>query len=217
MTRIALTLALAGSALALAAAAPGGAPRTAAALSPEEIAAGVRLSAAASDRFQAQLLAALEKAMAEGGVEGAVEVCSQEAPAIAAQVSADTGASVRRTALRTRNPAAAPDGFERAVLEGWVGAPMEAPGRPKAHHAVIAGPDGQPALRYMRAIPLRAQCLACHGDPEQMSEELRATIAARYPADRAVGFAEGDLRGAFSVSWRPEALRAAIAREAAGR
>ncbi len=222
MNRLVVGATLGVLALALAAAAPPArgsrepGAAMAAPLSAPEVEAGVRLSADAANRFQAQLLAALEQAMAKGGVEGAVAVCARQAPAIAGAVSAQSGATVRRTALRTRNPKAQPDPFERAVLGRWLGAPVDAAGKPQAYHAILTGPDGHETLRYMRAIPLRGQCLACHGDPAEMSDALRQAIARRYPADRAVGFAEGELRGAFSVSWTAPALRTALAREAAG-
>ncbi|MFN7177274.1 MAG: DUF3365 domain-containing protein, partial [Thermaurantiacus sp.] len=66
-------------------------------------------------------------------------------------------------------------------------------------------------LRYMRAIPTAPQCLACHGPEEAIAPAVRAAIAERYPDDRATGFRAGELRGAFSIGWRAEALRAARA------
>ena len=49
--------------------------------------------------------------------------------------------------------------------------------------------------RFMKAIPTEAVCLNCHG--VDIKPEVQAKIDEFYPDDRAVGFEEGDLRGAF--------------------
>jgi hypothetical protein len=51
----------------------------------------------------------------------------------------------------------------------------------------------------MKAIPTGKVCLSCHGPVEQISEAVKAQIANEYPHDRAVGFAEGSIRGAVTV------------------
>ena len=60
-------------------------------------------------------------------------------------------------------------------------------------------------LRYLRPILVEPACLLCHGAEEELDPEVRRRLAERYPEDRATGFAEGDLRGAFSVRVRPAA------------
>lgn len=157
-------------------------------------------SRALADRFQAELQQALAAAIAADGVAGAVTACAQIAPALAEGLSEESGATVRRTALRVRNPAAAPDAFERAALERLAAAPLDAEGRPAEVMAVDGG-----RFRYLRAIPTRGLCLQCHG--EAIAPEVKAAIAAAYPADRATGFREGELRGAFSIAWPPSAGR----------
>lgn len=156
-------------------------------------------SAALADRFQKDLLGALTAAMAAEGPEGAIGVCSRIAPALAAQLSEESGAIVRRTALRTRNPAALADATERHVMESWTDAPLDENGRPKQWSAMEGG-----TFRYMRAIPTMPMCLACHG--ETIAPEVRAAIRAHYPADEATGFRPGQLRGAFSIRWDEAAL-----------
>lgn len=150
-------------------------------------------------QFGAELKAELMKAMADGGPAAAIEVCHTRAPAIAARLSESSGARVRRTALRVRNPANAPDALERSVLEqfstefaaGTVDGPLE---------AVFETRRGETLeRRYMRAIPTDALCLTCHGGV--LAAELAAAIARDYPDDQATGFEQGDLRGAFSVTW----------------
>ena len=58
---------------------------------------------------------------------------------------------------------------------------------------------GQIERRYMRAIPMDAVCLTCHG--AVLAPDLAAVIKSDYPDDQATGFEQGQLRGAFSVTW----------------
>lgn len=51
--------------------------------------------------------------------------------------------------------------------------------------------------RYFRRIVVDQPCLACHGDKDARP----AFIKAKYPDDRAFGFAVGDLRGIYAVTW----------------
>lgn len=155
--------------------------------------------AALADRFQGELMRALTGAMAQGGPTHAVTVCSEQAPAIAARLSSESGATVRRVSLRPRNPLAAPDDMERAILDRFAKAPLDSAGRPVQWSGHVRTATG-PATRYMRAIPTGPLCLACHGPA--VAPDVAAAIHARYPADQATGFTVGQLRGAFSIRWR---------------
>jgi hypothetical protein len=67
-------------------------------------------------QFFGQLKGELQAAIKEGGPVNAVKVCQQRAPAIARDLSAQTGWDVARTSLKLRNPANQPDAWELAVL-----------------------------------------------------------------------------------------------------
>lgn len=156
-----------------------------------------------ADRFQKELLTALTAAMEAEGPEGAIGVCASIAPALAVQLSEESGASVRRTALRTRNLAAKADATEQRVMEGWSSAPLDKNRSPKRW---VAHEGGE--YRYMRAIPTMPMCLACHG--QNIAPEVTAEIRKHYPEDQATGFAQGQLRGAFSIRWDEAALSRAM-------
>jgi hypothetical protein len=146
-----------------------------------------------------QLKAELSAAIAAGGPVAAIDVCHRRAPEIAAKLSQESGAKVGRTALRVRNPANAPDGLERDVLEQFSAelASGKAEGPLEAVFEIDRG--GKVERRYMRAIPTDAVCLTCHGT--SLAPEVAAAIARDYPGDQATGFEQGQLRGAFVVSW----------------
>jgi len=140
----------------------------------------------------------LQAAMKAGGPVKAIEVCNTVAPSIANAQSQESGLTIRRTALKLRNPDNAPDDFERKVLEKFV-ADIAADKDPKklAYTEAVKTDDGT-VLRFMKAIPTGELCLKCHGG--NVAPEVKAAISKLYPEDQATGFKAGELRGAFSVT-----------------
>lgn len=161
-------------------------------------------SRALADRFATTLRGELARALADGGPARAIDVCRERAPAIAAQLSRESGAVVSRTALRVRNPANVPDPLQRAVLEqfrddlasGRYTLPLEAVFEVKGGNGI--------ERRYLRAIPTEGACLACHG--ATLAPDVAAALARAYPADTATGFNTGELRGAISIAWPSPAI-----------
>lgn len=148
--------------------------------------------------FGDRLRGELQAAMQAGGPVRAVEVCTSVAPAIAADESHRRGREIGRTSLRVRNPANAPDAWERETLQLFEA--RKAAGEDPAtleRHAEVVAPGGRRLFRYMKAIPTAQPCTACHG--RDLAPEVRAAILERYPEDQATGFVVGDLRGAFTI------------------
>ena len=152
------------------------------------------------DRFQQELAGKLTAAVAEGGPLLAIDVCKTEAPAIASRLSRESGWQVKRVGTRVRNPVTGlPDAWEQQQLADF--ARRLAAGEPPPSVATfveIEEPSGR-MQRYMRAIPLAPQCIACHGERGAQSAELQAVLAREYPHDQALGYQPGELRGAFSL------------------
>ncbi|MFN4134758.1 MAG: DUF3365 domain-containing protein [Novosphingobium sp.] len=156
-------------------------------------------SAALADRFQAELQGQLMAAMQAGGPEGAIAVCLQAAPAIAESLSAESGAQVRRIALKERNPAARTEGALRTRLEQLAANPLSPDGSP-ATMTWTEGTGRKARVHWLRAIPMKAQpCAACHGT--SIAPAVQARLAELYPDDKATGFRPGDLRGAIAITW----------------
>ena len=149
---------------------------------------------ALASSLKSELLAAIEA----GGPTGAIEVCHTRAPAIAAEISEQSGLEVTRVSQRNRNPGNAPTEWQSAVLEDFKSR-LEA-GEDPATVAwqEVAELDGGREYRFMKAIPTGGLCLQCHGSA--IGPELAARIVELYPDDRATGFEAGDLRGAFVVT-----------------
>ncbi len=145
--------------------------------------------------LKSQLMAAIK---ARGPIS-AIGVCKTIAPALAEKTGSARGLEVGRTALRVRNPANAPDAWERAVLENFAAQIKAGKDPRKLEHAeTVTDASGARTFRYMKAIPMGAvPCLTCHGTPEP---SLKAEISRLYPQDEATGFKPGELRGAFTVT-----------------
>jgi hypothetical protein len=132
------------------------------------------------------LMGELTEALDSEGPAGAVEVCRTIAPEVAAEVATNHGVAIGRTSFRLRNQANQPPVWAREAVVEQV-----------AEATTFAGPAGE--LGVLTPIFTKAECTMCHGTVEETSDAAMAAIRDLYPADQAVDFAEGDLRGWFWV------------------
>jgi cytochrome c551/c552 len=63
---------------------------------------------------------------------------------------------------------------------------------------VVQEPAGK-SFRFMKAIALQPGCVACHGNAEQIPDNVKAKLSEEYPHDKATGFSVGQIRGAVSI------------------
>jgi hypothetical protein len=172
------------------------------AITPQLYAADYTAEVAASretaQEFMQTLKKELQAAMQEGGPVNAVSVCNLTAPAIANTYSIRNGWDVGRTSLKTRNPGNAPDAWERAVLVSFEERKRAGEDPAMMEFYEVVSQDGNQQLRYMKAIPTAPLCLACHG--QQLDSIVKTRIETLYPQDQALGYKEGDIRGAFSIT-----------------
>lgn len=143
-----------------------------------------------------KLLVALKEEMSKSGPEGAIPVCKDMAPKMAGEISQQSGWKIKRVSLKARNDARAiPDAWERAALEDFdrraaAGEPPE-----KLEKGEKVGSE----YRYVKALPVQALCLSCHGSAEQISPAVKSVLGQHYPKDLATGYSIGQIRGAISV------------------
>jgi hypothetical protein len=167
----------------------------------EEPAADLSQARAAIAGLGESLKSELMSAMASGGPVAAIAVCQTAAPALSKAAGEQAGLTVRRTALKVRNPANAPDAFERRVLEDFAVKIMAGTPPGAVEHSEVVTTDGVRTLRYMKPIMMADQpCSVCHGGA--VADDVKAKVSALYPDDQATGFKPGELRGAFSVLQR---------------
>ena len=141
---------------------------------------------AAQQEMAHTMMAELTSELESGGPAGAIVVCRDMAPMIAEAVSTEHGLAIGRTSARLRNPSnTGPEWVSMVVDEGF------------DEQATFAGPDGELGV----TLPIRtsAPCLACHGPSDGLDSDVQAALSENYRDDRAVDFAEGDLRGWFWI------------------
>jgi hypothetical protein len=146
---------------------------------------------------QDQLMSNLQKAVAEKGVDGAVEYCNVNATAILDEVADKYGISIRRVSNRYRNPADKPNEDEAPILEAY---------EYNAENGINSEPNIQKIengdlLLYTKAIVIPGGfCLSCHGDPaREIDSKTLQKIDSIYSNDQAKGHQIGDLRGMWSI------------------
>ena len=148
------------------------------------------------EQMVGRLKPALKKALQEGGPEHAIAVCSVNAPDIAASLS-NSGWQVKRVSEKNRNPAAVPDEWETAVLEMFQTRLEEdsAPGALVFSEQTISG------FRFAKAQITEGLCLNCHGT--QLTPAVISRLNELYPNDRATGYSIREIRGMFSLLYKP--------------
>ncbi|MEE9562275.1 MAG: DUF3365 domain-containing protein [Thermoanaerobaculia bacterium] len=137
--------------------------------------------------FKQELKAALVGALAEGA-ENSIQVCREDAPAIAASVG-EAGVTMGRTGHRLRNPDNAPESWMEPLLAAYLENPEKA--EPQAVDL------GGGTFGYVEPIYIESFCLSCHGIT--IAPEVEARIQELYPQDQARGFRVDDFRGMFWV------------------
>ena len=161
-------------------------------LAPEERERLARADTAREALFS-RLQAALMEAMQEAGPAGAIAVCSEVAPALAADVSSEHGVTIGRTSFRTRNTDNAPPAWARPYVEA------------RREEPLYLQRDRTGHLAALLPIRTQAQCLTCHGPAEHIQPAIREQLDKLYPDDQATGFALDELRGYFHVVVPPDA------------
>ncbi|HPE60770.1 MAG TPA: DUF3365 domain-containing protein [Thiolinea sp.] len=136
----------------------------------------------------------LQAAMKAGGPVEAIAVCNIRAPEIASTVSAEKGLSIKRVSLKSRNPdTGVPNTWQQAVLEDFETRKAAGEAPDQLAYAEVVDQE----FRFMKAIPTERLCLTCHGTG--LATDISTKISELYPEDKATGYQEGDLRGAFVV------------------
>lgn len=142
----------------------------------------------------ATLSSNLQKAMKAGGVSNAVAYCNLAAAPLVDSLAQIYNVSIKRTALKVRNPNNQPTEQERQQLQSY-------------HKQFDAGKQLKPVVQklanqiaFYAPIHVMPLCQKCHGTlGEELLEQDYETIQRLYPLDRAINYSSGDLRGMWSI------------------
>jgi hypothetical protein len=158
---------------------------------PAELQPAVAKATLVITSMQDALLAELTDALAKGGPPLAINACHLEATAIAQRVARMEGVPAGRTSHRLRNPTNAPKPWAAPIVAEYAGR--------RASDVEGFVVDLGNKVGVIRPIAHRSMCASCHGPANRLGPEVRAALADRYPADRAVDFREGEIRGWYWV------------------
>lgn len=143
---------------------------------------------------------AMQEAVAEKGVAGAIPVCKEQAPELIKAKRQETGWDIRRVSLKTRNAErGTPDLWEVRQLADFNIRAGNGEKIDTLEKSEIVSIDGKPVFRYMKALPVGDVCLKCHGPADGLDAGLKAKLAESYPHDQATGYSKGQIRGALTV------------------
>ena len=145
-------------------------------------------------KFGGTLKPLLKGAIQSGGLSRAINICSNEAPKIAAQLSLETGWTVKRVSLKPRNSKnALADPFEQKILEQFNERQLKGESPETIAYSETIGDQ----FRFMKAQGVEDICLNCHG--KTLSTDVKTALKKNYPDDIATGYSKGQIRGAFSL------------------
>lgn len=137
-------------------------------------------------------------AMQRGGVEEAARYCNLAAYPLVDSLAKVYEAGIRRTSLKIRNPKDQPTEAEREMLLSFQ--QLHEAGKPMEPVVQLLDPN---TVAFYAPIKIQPLCLQCHGKlGETMKESDYTVIQELYPADEAIGYSEGDLRGIWSIQFR---------------
>lgn len=113
------------------------------------------------------------------------------------QVSNTEKIDFSRTALGVRNPANAPDDWERQQLE-QMSFMLDAGVDPETMEVAEIVLEGEETVfRWMRPVLMGEPCLVCHG--EAIDGRIKLLLGQEYPLDEATGYAAQQFGGAYSA------------------
>ncbi len=139
----------------------------------------------------------LKNEIANEGIEAAIEYCRAEASGITSTM-ANNKTVIRRSTLKPRNPANAPDPFEQQMLEFF-----QSKWEQGESLVSLIQKDSAEYIHYFKPIILQPLCMGCHGEPERdISLSTLKKIQEKYPADKATGYKTGDLRGIWHITFK---------------
>jgi hypothetical protein len=133
----------------------------------------------------------LTRGLAQGGPELAINACHLDATMITQRVARSEGIAAGRTSDRLRSPTNAPRPWAASLVKEYAGR------RARDVDGFVV--DLGDRVGVLRPIAERPMCANCHGPADRISPGVRAVLLDRYPADKALGFENNEIRGWFWV------------------
>jgi len=144
-----------------------------------------------------ELSTQLTEQMKAGGPAQAIPFCNEKALPITNQLSEKFDATIKRTSNNLRNQENVPSKRELEILDNFHKMKLE-----NKQLMPIVEVDATNKKHFYAPIIMKANCLVCHGAiNEAVNIKTDSIIKSLYPNDKATGYAEGDLRGIWSITF----------------
>ena len=141
--------------------------------------------------MQDSLLWQLQHKLGEGGPALAFRVCHIDTTQLTHRLARYEGIAAGFTSDRLRNPTNRPKRWAAELVAAHAGRRV----RDVDGFAVDLGDR----IGVLRPMVEQEICATCHGPVERLTPAVRQLIAEAYPNDRAIDFAQGEIRGWFWV------------------
>lgn len=148
---------------------------------------------------KAQLGKNLMQAIQAKGTANAVEFCNIHAYPITDSLAKVYNLSIKRVSDKPRNPENKANETEIGYINHFKNA--------LANGVEITSmvEETETLVNFYYPILTNGMCLQCHGEPEtQVDEATLKQLNKLYPNDLALGYAENQVRGIWSISWNKE-------------
>jgi len=156
------------------------------------------------DRVGGAMLSEVTRLLGNMTVEDAVsEVHLKNLELPAAVPGKPSVTAIKRTSMRLRNPANAPDAADKEALELVRHTINDGESMPRLLVQKIEV-AGQPVeYRVYKPVAVLPDCLQCHGSTDSLLPGVRMALERNYPEDKAIDYNAYDWRGLIRVTIQP--------------
>lgn len=137
----------------------------------------------------------LMQALQTKGTKHALAFCNTRAMPLTDSMALKNNATIKRVSDRYRNPKNKANKTEIAIIEDY-------------NRGIAEGLEPSPIVitknnlnHFYYPIITNSMCLQCHGKPENIDTEVKDMILKLYPEDKALGYAENEVRGIWSIQF----------------
>jgi cytochrome c5 len=163
-----------------------------AASSKDYAAIGLEYATAAKELLGKNLMGAIQSK----GTEYALEFCNVQAMPLTDSIARVHQAEIRRVSDKNRNPKNAATPEEVVILKNFQ-AGMDAGREPQPMLKQASG-----KVHFYYPIVTNSMCLSCHGTEKDIAPAVAKRIIEFYPMDKATGYAENQVRGIWSITFK---------------
>ncbi len=138
----------------------------------------------------------LKRAIQKKGTVGAIEFCHTEATKLTDSISMMNNVIIKRVSDKPRNPNNQANKEELDHIEAF----KEVVASGKNIEPIVN--DENEEINFYYPITTNALCLQCHGKPEaQIQPTTMVKLLDLYPADKAIGYSENEVRGIWAITF----------------